>query len=38
MKKVANVLMDKLNIEIRNVKIATTYAVLSHQNNMKYKE
>ena len=38
MKKVANVLMDKLNIEIRNVKIATTYAVLSHQTNMKYKE
>ena len=38
MKKVANILMDKLDTEIRNVKIATTYAVLSVQTSMKYRE
>tara|TARA_Y100000004_G_C8932334_1_gene420582 strand:+ start:1049 stop:1240 length:192 start_codon:yes stop_codon:yes gene_type:complete len=38
MKKVANILTDKLNTEIRNVKIATTYAVLSAMTSMKYRE
>ena len=38
MKVLFNKLSEMLNVEIRNVKIATLYSAMSLQTSMKYRE
>ena len=38
MTKVANKLLDKLDIEVRNLKIATAFTTLSDHTSLKYSE